>query len=70
MATENFTLTTAAVAREAGCSDQTVRGYSKRGLIEYRLASNGTRLYSTGAPAQVRDLVAAGIARRGFRRQA
>jgi DNA-binding transcriptional MerR regulator len=62
---ENWTLTTGAVARQADTTGPTVTMYAAMGLVPFRNASNGMRLFSTDAPAIVRSVKAERLSRRG-----
>ncbi len=59
--------TTGRVAREAGCQPSTVRLYADMGLVPHHIASNGTRLFDSGAADIVRKILAQRLANRGRR---
>lgn len=60
-----FTKTAGTLAREAGVSRPTVTTYAELGLIEFRLASNGIRLFRDDAAPAVREILARRLANRG-----
>lgn len=63
----DFTQTTTGLARAAAVSPETVRRYADMGLIEFRVASNGTRLFMPSQADQVRQLCAERLSNRGRR---
>ena len=62
---DNFDQTSGSLAREAGTSVPTVNKYADLGVLEYRRASNGTRLFKRGQAEIVRNRVADALAARG-----
>ena len=62
-----FTETTTGLARTALVTADTVRLYADMGLLEFRVASNGTRLFPVTAAEAVRRIYATRIANRGRR---
>jgi DNA-binding transcriptional MerR regulator len=56
MTDEHELLTAAKVARLAGCHENTVGGYTKRGLLTPRVASDRTRLFTQADVDRVREL--------------
>lgn len=62
-----FTLTTGALSRESEASEGSVRHYANLGLIEFRLASNGARLYPKTAIERVRAIKSERMSKRGRR---
>jgi DNA-binding transcriptional MerR regulator len=67
---QGFTETSGAIARAAGVSVPTIRTYSELGLLNYIIASNGTRLYRRDAADAARKILAKRLANRGHRRVA
>lgn len=64
-----FTDTGPAVAREVPCAEALVRLYGDLGLLRYRTASNGVRLYPPGTAEQVREIKAQRLKNRGGNRR-
>jgi len=64
-----FLETSGELARQARVSTPTVRKYADAGLLEFVMASNGTRLFRSGQAEKVRDLYARSIANRGGNRK-
>lgn len=64
---EDFTETASAIARGAGRTADTVRLYATMGLLECRVASNGTRLFRKADVDRVREIYERRIANRGRR---
>lgn len=64
---DEWDLTTGAVAREAGSTNPTVAKYADAGLVPCRIASNGMRLFSHEAPQLVREVKKLRLALRGRR---
>jgi DNA-binding transcriptional MerR regulator len=57
MSTEdNFCQTGTEVARHSGLTAQTIRAYTRAGLLECQQLSNGTRVYSYSAIAKAKKL--------------
>lgn len=68
MVTEDtFDETTGALARAAGVTVPTVQKYADMELLDYRRASNGTRLFRRGQSEKVRQILAERLANRGRR---
>jgi DNA-binding transcriptional MerR regulator len=67
---EHFTDTTGSLARQADTTVPTVRLYADLGLLDYVLASNGTRLFRTGQADRVRQIYRERLARRSSRHRA
>jgi DNA-binding transcriptional MerR regulator len=63
----DFIETTTSLARTAGLAPETVRRYADMGLIEFRIASDGTRLFRAAIADRVREIYANRIANRGRR---
>lgn len=62
-----YTHTTTSLARAAEVAPDTVRRYANLGMLDYRLASDGTRLFAFQAVEAVRRICAARLANRGRR---
>jgi DNA-binding transcriptional MerR regulator len=60
-----YTDTISALAREAEVTTPTVGKYARLGLLDYVVASDGTRLFRQGQADRVREIYAERIARRG-----
>jgi len=65
MTANSFDRTTGQVSREAGVSQPTVRLYANLGLLPHVVASDGTRLFASGAADLVRAICARRLANRG-----
>jgi hypothetical protein len=65
---EVFDQTIGDIARASEADAGTVRDYANLGLIECKRLSNGTRLFSAGAAAQVRRVLLERLANKGRRR--
>lgn len=57
-------LTSSAVARRANCHQNTVKNYTRRGLLNPLVLTDGTRVYEEADLPRLRELVAEGRARR------
>jgi hypothetical protein len=57
--------TSSRLARLAEVTEPTVRKYANQGLLDFVLASNGTRLFRTGQAELVKKICATSIAKRG-----
>ena len=64
---DHFDVTSGTLAREAGTSVVTVNRKADAGLLEFRRASDGTRLFRRGQEAHLRQLLAQNRANRGHR---
>lgn len=60
-----YTDTIGALARAAEVTTPTVAKYARLGLLDYIVASNGTRLFRQGQAARVREIYTENVARRG-----
>lgn len=67
MATNIFDETTGALARAAEVTVPTIQKYADLGLLEYRRASNGVRLFRRGQAGRVREILGERLANRGRR---
>jgi DNA-binding transcriptional MerR regulator len=66
MATEDvFDETTGTLARAAAVTVPTVQKYADMGLLEYKRASNGIRLFRRGQSARVQQILAQRMGERG-----
>jgi DNA-binding transcriptional MerR regulator len=65
--TEIFDRLIGETAREARVEPGTVRTYADLGLIQYRRLTNGTRVFTASAPAQVREILLKRLANKGRR---
>lgn len=63
-----FSDTTGELARTSATTPATVRVYAALGLLEYRVASNGMRLFRKGQAERVREILAERLAGRGRKR--
>lgn len=63
----NYTDTTSELARQAGVTQPTIRKYADMGLLEFVVASNGTRLFCPGQADRVRTIYDERMALRGRR---
>jgi DNA-binding transcriptional MerR regulator len=63
----DFTDTTTSLARRSGLAPETVRRYADLKLIDFRVASDGTRLFRAAVADRVRQIYASRIANRGRR---
>lgn len=63
----DFTETSTSLAQKAGVSAETVRRYADLGLLEFRVAADGTRLFSAEGAGRVSEIYADRIANRGRR---
>lgn len=61
----NYTDTTSELARQAGVTQPTIRKYADLGLLDYVVASNGTRLFCPGQADRVREIYSQRMALRG-----
>ncbi len=57
--------TTGKLARQADVSQPTVRKYADAGLLDFIVASDGTRLFRRDQAARVQEIYASRMARRG-----
>jgi DNA-binding transcriptional MerR regulator len=64
---DGYTDTTSKLARDSKLTAPTIRVYADKGLLDFVLASNGTRLFREGQAARVRAIYRERIARRGRR---
>jgi hypothetical protein len=60
--------TSGKLARDSGTTIPTVNLYAKLKLLDYIVASNGTKLFRGGQAPKVREILAARMAARGRRR--
>lgn len=60
--------TTGELARQSMVAPPTVRRYADMGLLDFVVASNGTRLFRQGQAEKVREIYAGRLANRGRRR--
>jgi DNA-binding transcriptional MerR regulator len=65
---EAYTDTSGQLAREGGCTVQTVIKYADEGLLDVIRSSNGVRLFRSGQGARVREILADRLAARGKKR--
>lgn len=65
MTSQEFEDTTGSLAREARVSLPTVKLYADKGLLEYRRAANGIRLFRRGQAPRVREIYEQRMANRG-----
>ncbi len=65
----DFDVTTGTLAREAGTSTVTVLRYAAAGLLQYRRASDGSRLFKRGQAHVVREQLAQSLSMRGKHRR-
>ena len=63
-ADDMYTVTSGALAREAGTSVPTIALYAKKGWLDYVVASNGVKLFKSGQAAKVRKILAQRMANR------
>jgi DNA-binding transcriptional MerR regulator len=54
----NYTMTSGSLARQADVTVPTVNLYSKLGLLDFIVASNGTKLFRPGQAERVQQLKA------------
>jgi len=59
-----FTDTSSALARDARVTQPTVRRYAELGLLDFIVASDGTRLFRSGQAARVREIFETRMANR------
>lgn len=62
-----FTETSTEIARKARVTSATVTKYARAGLLDFQVASDGTRLYRADQAAKVREIYAARMLGRGRR---
>lgn len=62
-----YTDTISKLARDGDTTVPTVHLYATLGLLDFIVASNGTRLFRTGQAERVREILAERMARRGRR---
>ena len=62
-----YTDTTGELARLAKVTQPTVRQYAAAGLLDFILASDGTRLFRKGQAGKVREIYFERMGRRGRR---
>jgi len=67
MGPDDFTDTTTELARQSGRAPATIRAYANEGLLEFVLASDGTRLFRKGQASRVQELCERRLAKRGKR---
>ena len=61
---EDFTDTSGELARKSKVTQVTVRKYADLGLLEFIVASNGTRLFRAGQSKKVREILAERLTKR------
>ena len=61
---DDFKETSGELARKAKVTQVTVRKYADLGLLEFIVASNGTRLFRAGQSKKVREILAERLANR------
>lgn len=61
----NYSDTSSALARDSKVTTETVRLYADLKLLDFIVASNGTRLFRSGQAPRVREIYAERMARRG-----
>jgi DNA-binding transcriptional MerR regulator len=61
---QDFTYTSGELARRSKVTQVTVRKYADLGLLEFIIASNGTRLFKGGQEKLVRTILAERLAKR------
>jgi len=66
-ATKKYIVTTSALARETGLTQPTIRTYCRLGLLDFIVASDGTRLLAKGQANKVRSINERRLAQRGVR---
>lgn len=64
---DDYDMTSGTLARSAVTSTVTVNRYADAGLLEFKRASDGTRLFKRGQEQRVRDLMVERMANRGRR---
>lgn len=62
-----YTDTSGKLARDSGTTVPTVNLYAKLGLLDFIVASNGTKLFRGGQASQVRQILTERMAARGRR---
>ncbi len=61
----DYTDTSSTLARQAEVTQPTIRKYADAGLLDFVVASDGTRLFRKGQSDRVRSIYAERMARRG-----
>ena len=61
----SYTDTSSALARQAEVTQPTIRKYADAGLLDFVVASDGTRLFRAGQAERVREIYDESMARRG-----
>jgi DNA-binding transcriptional MerR regulator len=61
---EIFDQTGTDIARTSGLTAETIRAYTRNGLLDHRQLSNGIRVYKKSAVAQAKKIHAQNLARR------
>jgi DNA-binding transcriptional MerR regulator len=61
---DEYTLTSTDIGRKALVTAATVTKYARAGLLEYRTASDGTRLYRASDADRVREIFTRRMSRR------
>jgi DNA-binding transcriptional MerR regulator len=64
-----YTETTTKLARDAEKTQPTIRKYANLGLLDFIVASDGTRLFKPGQATKVRQIFESRMAGRYSRRQ-
>lgn len=65
----DFTETSGQLARAAGVTSATVVRYARLGLLDFKTASDGTRLFREGQAGRVRAVLRQRLAGRAMRKQ-
>jgi DNA-binding transcriptional MerR regulator len=61
---DEYDVTSGTLAREGRTSVVTVNRYANAGLLDFKRASDGTRLFRRGQEQRVRELLARRVAKR------
>jgi DNA-binding transcriptional MerR regulator len=62
---KDYLETSGELAREARVTQPTIRKYADAGLLDFVIASNGTRLFRAGQAKKVREILATRLENRG-----
>ena len=65
---DDYDQTSGSLARNSEASVVTINKYADEGVLQYRRASNGTRLFKRGQEDVVRQEMARRLSKRGNRR--
>jgi len=63
----DYTDTTSQLAREGEVTERTIRVYADLGLLDFKVMSNGIRIFRKGQGSRVKEIYAERIANRGRR---